>query len=64
MVKLLLLPFRHERMISVILKVTVQFETERYDLNKIIGHIDSSEVKPKNSKQIILISLIQNKILK
>ena len=47
-----------------VLKVTVQFETEGNGQNEIIRRIDISEVKLSISEKNIVISHIQNEILK
>ena len=46
------------------IKVTVQFETEGNGQNKIVSNMDRSEVKLSISKKNIVISQIQNEILK
>ena len=47
-----------------VLKVTVQFETEGNGQNEIVSNMDRSEVKLSISEKNIVISHIQNKILK
>ena len=49
---------------SLPLKVTVQFETEGNGQNEIASNMDRSEVKLSISEKYIVISHIQNEILK
>ena len=49
---------------SYIVKVTVQFETEGNGQNEIVSNMDRSEVKLSISEKNIVISHIQNEILK
>ena len=46
------------------LKVTAQFETEGNGQNEIVSHVDRSEVNLSISEKSIVISHIQNEILK
>ena len=46
------------------IKVTVQFETEGNSQNEIVKNMDKSEVKLSISEKNIVISHIQNEILK
>ena len=50
--------------IHLFIKVTVQFETEGNGQNEIVSHMDRSEVKLYISEKNIVISHIQNEILK
>ena len=54
----------YEHLFTVKLKVTVQFETKGNGQNEIVSHMDRSEEKLQISEKEIVISHIQNEILK